>query len=524
MLDCSYDQISLDQCNISELENDTANTFIEENHPQGAAKISTVVKSIGLFKENELLAIAQFCYPRSIEDRKLYTAEILRLVSRIGLSISDGESALIRHYIDTHSPSDLLAHNDTGEDKSAVYESSGMEQSFGDSYEWIDFGKSYYTYKITSPDSDKYYYGVKTILANFASDVDCLNDPYMGSGGLNKNNKFNNWKRKYSESLQKEVLSIHDRKAEAYQMEKGLIGDLWKTDKNCLNSVGGGRAAFTKHTIGTHVYGLLNCLVHGETLHTVKGSCVKCYTNSSISDEYCDVHGIVPHRAGGCMRCNRIKNDRIMTCEIHGETLHNSGSCYKCAAAKASRLDICTIHGEAAFSGENCRKCFSQKAFLEGICEFHGKVTFQGKHCLKCVSEETVTLKTCEIHGLTTFQGDTCARCSAIRGLSMQKCQKHGETSFTGNTCNVCRSESSVSKKECPTHGLVTHVGEKCRVCVNQKSVNMKDCSIHGLAKHQGDKCSSCSSMGVAHRRYHSAKPNPEKCRLCVLAIAQATN
>lgn len=507
----------MDQLIVKSLTLDEALAF-DETVADGAA---IALKPIGLFLDSKIVAISTFGYPADSELRRLYTTQFWRLSldEESEVELSKALGLMLSHYLVRHKVSDLFLPQIAAGllDDSTIRELDLRQVKWRgeDSLEWINPNRSHYTYRLTAPGSSKYYYGVRTIETGSAVVEECLADLYFGSGGLSPNNKFRNWKTKHQNSIQKEIIAIYSRKAEAYRHEAELVGDLWKTDKDCLNSVAGGRSAYTKHNQETHRYDLLTCEIHGETLHSVKGACLKCSSAAMFSVLECEFHGATSHRLDTCVKCERARADTLKICEVHGETLHQGNACYRCASAKSNRIANCVIHGETPHSGNSCCKCSIQLAFSESECAIHGRSTFHGASCTKCIADLRISEKHCPTHGLTTFQGDTCARCSASIALTTAVCEFHGEVSFTGDSCNTCRAESSISQRECPIHGMVTHVGDKCRVCINQKAVNLKECERHGLVKHQGDRCSSCSSMETAHRRYHGNKPNLDRCHLC---------
>ena len=480
--------------------------------------VTTALKPVGLFLDSKLIAISTFGYPADSELRKLYTTQLwsLSLKDR-RIEPSKALSLMLSHYLTKHKVSDLFISQIEAKylEDPAIRELNLRSVSWKgeESLEWVNSGRSHYTYRLTASGSAKYYYGARTIETGSATVEDCLADLYLGSGGPSENNKFRNWKAKYQDAIRKEIIAVYERKAEAYRHEAELVGDLWKTDRNCLNSVAGGRGAYTKHNQETHRYDLLSCEIHGETLHSVRGACLKCSSGSVFSMQDCEIHGFTVYRGSTCDRCKRNERDNLQICEAHGETLHQGNACYRCASEKASYNADCEIHGSTLHYGGKCRKCAVAAIFSRRSCQIHGETTFQGDSCRQCTLR--ISQKHCSIHGLTTFQGDTCARCSASIALTTAVCEFHGEVSFTGDSCNTCRAESSVSQRECPIHGMVTHVGDRCRVCINQKAVNLKECERHGLVKHQGDRCSSCSSMETAHRRYHGNKPNLDRCHLC---------
>ena len=109
------------------------------------------------------------------------------------------------------------------------------------------FKKRYfYTYKITllkGSLAGKYYYG-QHITYN-------LNDGYCGSGTIIKS-YYKKYRAIENITYVKEILKFYNDEKELDIAEKILIGDLWKTDDNCLNLKCGGQINpfyNKKHTI-----------------------------------------------------------------------------------------------------------------------------------------------------------------------------------------------------------------------------------------------------------------------------------
>lgn len=283
-------------------------------------------------------------------------------------------------------------------------------------YEWFNPNLSFYTYKITAIDSDKYYYGVRSIKIPFEqlTKEDCLKDDYYGSGCKDAEyNKFTNWKKKHKNNIQKEVIQIFKTKAIAYHAEKELVKDLWQTDKLCLNSAPGGLYA-----------------------GFVKG------WREGVTKKECPIHGVTKHRGNACYKC--FMNDLVS-------------------------VQVCEIHGETKFQGDSCSKCAVGKTFTKKVCEIHGETTFSGKYCRKCSVQKTVQMKECPKHGLTKHQGDVCNSCNALSSISLKVCEIHGETKFTGDKCRKCISAKNNAPRDCPIHGLVSHRGKSCVKCTSQK-------------------------------------------------------
>ena len=629
-------KISLRKCSIAKIDNETANDFLDVNHRQGAARIAASLVSIGITHEEELVGVIQFCYPRTEEKKRLYSAELLRLAFKKDVRIYRGASALIKYYIQEFNPTDFFTYQDTSGEATSVYEHAGMtfvsqakrkqylvapgksletgsrkevlgmayatrygpdrilgtkvgvvlrldgssksnkeiflenlgwhiEETAGDRvYEWVDQSRSYYTYKITASDSDKYYYGVKSIKVENATAEHCLSDGYMGSGGIKGTNKFKNWKQIHSGKLKKEVIGIYSRKAEAYLAEKELVGNAWATDKLCLNSAPGGKTHAPVADYRIRVVRAI-CPVHGEVTHRAGGSCFKCTNATELKN--CTIHGETKFQAGACAKCKAVA-PKTKTCAVHGSATHRGPVCLKCAQ-ESSVLLLCELHGLPIFKKDklnrclgciaqnvgvekceihqehhrwgSCQSCKKEKkasklaaienrkiaielrrsapkpiepTFTVRECLIHGSSTFRKELCTKCQTLSAITKKECSVHGITKHQGEVCAKCSSQKSYIAKECPKHGVAKFSGDSCSKCRAEAGVKTVECPVHGTATSIGNRCRLCVNQKAVNLRECSIHGLTKHQGDKCSSCSSMATAHRIHHGSKPN-KKCHLC---------
>ena len=87
----------------------------------------------------------------------------------------------------------------------------------------------HYIYRIDIANTDLYYFGKRS------SKIDIKKDRYTGSG--TKLLTFPGSQRI------KTIISEHSSSEEAFSAEKIIIGDLWKTDPNCLNQKPGGKGA-----------------------------------------------------------------------------------------------------------------------------------------------------------------------------------------------------------------------------------------------------------------------------------------
>ena len=92
---------------------------------------------------------------------------------------------------------------------------------------------AHYTYKTTF-ETGEYYIGKHS--------TDNLDDGYIGSGVSITDKK--------ADSHTFEILNHFTSEAEAYIGEESAIGDLWKTDANCLNRCPGGKRGYAANRKG----------------------------------------------------------------------------------------------------------------------------------------------------------------------------------------------------------------------------------------------------------------------------------
>lgn len=307
-------------------------------------------------------------------------------------------------------------------------------------YEWHNERVYYYTYRISASDSEKYYLGRKThmsIHGDTPSEQELLSDGYYGSGGA----KYSHWKARHQDTLQKEILGVYTRWGDSVQEEKRLIGDLYKTDPLCLNSVPGGVGT----SGGTHKreYKIAHCEKHGDVLHSRNGCC-HCFNSSTLS---------------------------MQNCEIHGETPFRSGTCCKCTTENAYHKDVCPIHGNTVFTSKGCYKCTSQHHKVEH-CGAHGN-TLHSKNgvCLVCAAsnrKNTMTMQHCDVHGDTMFRGNTCLKCSLMDTYRKDHCVIHGDTKHKNGNCVACTNTTSfnIDVARCDKHGDTKHVDHMCYECL----------------------------------------------------------
>ncbi len=301
-------------------------------------------------------------------------------------------------------------------------------------YEWVNPNYTFYTYKITASDSKKYYFGISHVKLANATIQDCLEDGYFGSGDPKQaSNKYANWKKKHSETLQKEIVARFRLREEAYEAERILVGTLWADDPQCLNSTPGGRG-FKVHT---SLYSQNECVKHGLT--TFQGNtCKKCSMQTAITMDKCPIHGSTIFWGGNCATCVSEKRISVKHCIKHGPSKHKGNTCYKCENEQVNTVKKCVLHGVASHQGDSCCKCLLDKRIKIKECLTHGLQKHQNDSCYLCMTEEKNTFQDCSIHGVTKFYGKTCAKCSVSSKYKRGVCIQHGEVTLRGSKCVKC--------------------------------------------------------------------------------------
>lgn len=472
------------------------------------APIQGSFRLIGAFKGSKLVALAQFGSAADKSDS--HTTLLIRLATVDPLD-KNTICALVEFYRFEYRPSDILTYILTAD----LAQQLNFDVRDDGAYEWFDRTKSYYTYKITASDSDKYYYGVRGFSSVHATLEEAKSDNYWGSGGV----KFQRWKARHRDQLQKEIINIHRIKARAYADESNLVGDAWLFDQLCLNSIEGGRLfPPTKKEIRVE---LKVCNLHGETKH--KGdSCCKCVSAATGSLRFCEVHGESYHHGFSCRRCSRLKSMSYSNCSVHGEGVIFIGeNCAACLNLKTVSKQQCSVHGRSTFQGSSCVLCVMESRTSLRECSIHGVSKHYSGTCCKCTSSKRVSIDNCDTHGEATFLDGQCSHCENISRLVLQECPIHGTVKHMGSTCMSCSSASSLSVRDCSIHGRANHLGDSCCSCNAQNAISMRECSIHGLTKHQGVKCSSCTNGKLISMKFCSihgeSKHRGDTCYKCAL-------
>ena len=120
------------QCEIKNVSIKETKEFLNQNHLQGADRSSV---KLGLYSNNELVAIMTFCKPRF---NKKFEWELSRFCCKANTSVIGGASRLFKHFIKNNSGS-ILSYSDISHTKGGLYEQLGfkLDHISSPNYVWI---------------------------------------------------------------------------------------------------------------------------------------------------------------------------------------------------------------------------------------------------------------------------------------------------------------------------------------------------------------------------------------------------
>jgi len=115
-----YDNvINLDDCVISEINNETSSNFLKENHIQG--NINSSIK-IGLFYHNTLVSIMTFSKLRNVlGNKKVDEYELLRFCNKINHNIVNSSIKLYNYFKLKYNPSKVIGFADRRYDNGIIF-------------------------------------------------------------------------------------------------------------------------------------------------------------------------------------------------------------------------------------------------------------------------------------------------------------------------------------------------------------------------------------------------------------------
>lgn len=531
-----------------------AKDFVSSHHRQGWAIPGKNLKSFGLFANEELLAVAVFCNPRTDGMQRRYTSELFRLAFKSEVRVRGGASKLIKAFLSTE-PWDLFTYQDTSGEASSVYEHSGLSlvgPKFPKKKILVRNGLSAETARNNRSD----WFSMEQAV-NRGPDrlIGTKLGEQFDEQGRRKSNvqlflengyhveevpgdRIYEWRNPKVRFYTYKIYSSQD---DGYYFGRRAIRGDYVTEELCLRDgyMGSGGLKFqgwiakvgseslSKEVLG--IYETWEQVVKAEAkligeLYRTDQNCKNWQpggtgmAKASITLELkeCPIHGLTKHRGKACGRCESQKSFSMQQCEIHGLVKHRKGVCVSCTNNKSTILANCEIHGFTKFQGSACVACRNKASVALKYCKVHGLTKHKGDKCYLC-AKPGLTLDFCSIHGESSHKSGRCLRCEAAKRFTLRECEKHGlvihrgarcvtcsntpesklcpdhgEPLLRGGKCQSCKDEPQYSQRDCPRHGLTTFQRDSCTKCAAEKGKTLAVCSKHGETLHSGGKCLKC--------------------------------
>lgn len=105
---------------VREISHKHATEFLNENHIQG---YSNATIKLGLFHEDELFSVMTFGKPRF---NKNYQWELIRFATKLNHVVVGGASKLLKYFIGTYNPDNMLSYADRSRGNGNIYETIGF--------------------------------------------------------------------------------------------------------------------------------------------------------------------------------------------------------------------------------------------------------------------------------------------------------------------------------------------------------------------------------------------------------------
>jgi hypothetical protein len=113
-------------CEIKEVSSEIASTFLNKNHIQG--NVGSTVK-IGLFYDKKLVSLMTFGKERKALGGKNKDGcfEMIRFCNKLNFNVIGGASRLLKYFIRTYNPKQLISYADRRWSQGRLYETLGFE-------------------------------------------------------------------------------------------------------------------------------------------------------------------------------------------------------------------------------------------------------------------------------------------------------------------------------------------------------------------------------------------------------------
>lgn len=109
------------KCEIKLVPSVLAHNFLTDNHLQGPDKSPI---RLGLYYENELVALMTFCHPRF---NKEFEYELGRFCCKADYNVLGGASKLFKYFLENYNPSNIISYSDIAKTRGNMYASLGFK-------------------------------------------------------------------------------------------------------------------------------------------------------------------------------------------------------------------------------------------------------------------------------------------------------------------------------------------------------------------------------------------------------------
>lgn len=155
LLGVTGNKIFAKNCTIKPLNKSEEIHFLETNHIQGFARSSI---SYGLYHHNELVSVMTFSKPSKAKGQKMITGhwELLRFCSILDTTVVGGASKLLKYFVKTHSPIQVLSFADRRWSTGNLYKNLGFQEkpSTALNYWYIKGDKRYHRFGLRKNKND----------------------------------------------------------------------------------------------------------------------------------------------------------------------------------------------------------------------------------------------------------------------------------------------------------------------------------------------------------------------------------
>ena len=142
---------------VKQIDDKTADDFIDKYHDQGLVVFGKSRYNLGLFYNDELVGVVSFSNPRTRAKSRKYQHELVRMAFKSDTRVVGGASKMIKHYIDVAKPKNFFTYQTLAGEQTDVYVHAGMTLVEKGTTKQV-LVKNGYTYETALQADEKYLY------------------------------------------------------------------------------------------------------------------------------------------------------------------------------------------------------------------------------------------------------------------------------------------------------------------------------------------------------------------------------